>query len=199
MNPFDFVDLICRLVVCQGNTLSPFLFIIVMEAFYVSMNSDVNTGENKWMWYGDDSGIFLVNSLRRTLEINRILQDLSLMWWCRWIPIRVKSFIWHAWIRRILAKVGLMAKGSESEQFRGNAGSEHLAGGLGLTESDMASERTSERKRGSGMSERRNSMSERVWRRDSRRVATKIQQWWWAMKIACEVKGDDEESWVLVK
>ncbi|KAK1407437.1 hypothetical protein QVD17_39053 [Tagetes erecta] len=66
---------------------------------------------DRWVWFGDDVGVFSVKSLRNIIEYNRVPPDLNPMSWCHWIPLKVRCFAWRARLDRFPAKSALIARG----------------------------------------------------------------------------------------
>lgn len=62
---------------------------------------------DQWVWEADDNREFLVKSMRRLLALNRGSNDLNPMNYFKWVPFKVRSFVWKVGLNRIPSKVAL--------------------------------------------------------------------------------------------
>ncbi|KAJ0834140.1 putative reverse transcriptase zinc-binding domain-containing protein [Helianthus annuus] len=62
---------------------------------------------DRWMWLGDETGVFSVGSVKRLFDSNNDFSSRFVWEWVKWVPLKCNLFAWRAELERLPTKVEL--------------------------------------------------------------------------------------------
>ncbi|MFS7949948.1 putative reverse transcriptase zinc-binding domain-containing protein [Helianthus anomalus] len=80
--------------------------------------NNTGIGEDRWVWELDDSAVFSVKSLKRTLQLNRFANLGNDFVWNNWIPIKVNFLAWRLSLDKVPTLVALTRRNVNMGQIR---------------------------------------------------------------------------------
>ncbi|XP_035838138.1 uncharacterized protein LOC118485793 [Helianthus annuus] len=82
------------------------------------LNVTLGIGEDTWVWELDDSAVFSVKILKRTVQLNRFANLGNDFVWNNWIPIKVNFLAWRLSLDRVPTLVALARRNVNTGQIR---------------------------------------------------------------------------------